>query len=221
MSNDALDPTLDDLLRLTAKVHGKEQTYTDLPAKVLTYDGLTQTVNVQILVLVPRNGKLRSVGSLQQLQVRWPAGATWSIVGDLTPATPTTGTPGWVRFAGADISAWKMQGTERDPTALLRQGSKSDAYFEPGGQPISAPLDALAWKAGALVIRAAELLLGDSTATDKVALDSLVRAAIQVVYNAHDSHVHLDPVAGTTGVPTVLFAPAVPANVGATKVKAI
>jgi len=123
-------------------------------------------------VLVPRNGTLRPVGILQQVQVRWPAGATWSIVGDLTPPTAITGSFGWLRFAGADISAWKMQATEQDPTAIPRQGAKSDAYFEPGSQPVSVPLAADAYKAGALVIRAAQLLLGDSAATLAAARDT-------------------------------------------------
>lgn len=230
--SDPIDPTLPDLLRLVAKVSGSEQTYTDLPAKVLKYDAATQTVDAQPLVMVERNGALRTVGPLLQLQVRFPAGSTWSIVGDLV-----AGDFGWVRFAGADISAWKMQGTEGDPTALLRQGAKSDAYFEPGSQPISVPLAADAYKAGALVVKAASLLLGDSGATDFVALASLVKANDDAMQSWADGHSHgpgsfIAPagggaVTGQSTTPTLLLpAPGpdpapTPGSVAAGKVKAI
>ncbi len=212
---EVLDPTLPDALRLFADRGTEKGLAKDVPAKVLTYNRAAQTVDVQPLIMVSKNDTLRMLPIAVQVQVRWPAGSTWSIVGDLV-----AGDFGWIVPAAGDISAWKMQGTETNPTAIPRKGKMSDVRFEPGSQPISTPLAADAWKAGALVIRAAELLLGSSAAVDKVALDSLVRAAIQVVYDAHDLHIHGSP-AGNTTVPTVLFTPAVPANVGATKVKAI
>ncbi len=213
------DATFTDALALFAG-HATEKGYKDIPARVVAYDPVTQTVDAQPLIGVIKKDVLRPLPIARQVQVRWPAGSTWSIVGDLTPPTPTTGAFGWLRFAAGDISAWKMQGTTADPTAIPRRDALSDCVFEPGSQPVSAPLAADAWKAGALVLKAAQLLLGDATATDTVALNSLVQAAIQVVYNAHDAHIHGSP-AGNTTVPTVLFAPATPANVGATKVKAI
>jgi len=207
-------PTLRDLFAVSARATSDGE-YGDLPARVLAYSHATKLVDVQPIVLVPRRGALRLVGPVQALLVRWPAGSTWALTGPLV-----AGDFGWIRPAGADTSAWKMRGIENDPQAKPRRGALVDAVFEPGSRPVSAPLPAEAYHATAAVLYAAvELLLGDSTATDKVALDSLVRAAIQVVYDAHDLHIHVAP-GGNTGVPTVLFTPAVPANVGASKVKA-
>lgn len=161
-----IDPGLRDLLRISQKTFG--QAGGDLPAKVLSYDAATQTVDAQPVVMVPNpQGGLKAAAIARQVQVRWPAGAKWSIVGELA-----AGDFGWLRVAGADISTWKMQGAEQDPLALERNGAPSDVVFEPGSQPVSVPLASDAYKAGALVIKAAELLLGSSAATLKVALDT-------------------------------------------------
>lgn len=159
-----IDPTLQDLLKLAGQAYGQQ--LGDVPAKVETYNAATQTINCQPLVLLPTVHGLKPAPIVQQVQVRWPAGATWSIVGDLVK-----GDFGWLRPAGADISGWKMSAIEQDPTAIHRSQTLSDAVFEPGSQPISVPLAADAYKAGALVIKAAELLLGSSSATKTVALN--------------------------------------------------
>lgn len=158
-----IESSLRELLQLSARAFGPAGG--DLPAKVLSYNAATQTVDAQPVVLVPGVQGLKAAPIARQVQVRWPAGATWSIVGELV-----AGDFGWLRVAGADISTWKMQGTELDPLALERSGSGSDVVFEPGSQPVSVPLAADAYKAGALVVKAAELLLGDSTATKALAL---------------------------------------------------
>jgi len=205
--------TFGELLKLVAKTKGAEAGFGDLPAKVIAYNAAQQTATVQPLVLVPRRDQLTTAAPCHDLQVRWPAGSTWSIVGDLV-----AGDFGWIRVAGADISAWRMQATELDPLALKRRNSLSDAVFEPGSQPVSVPLAADAYKAGALVIKAAELLLGDSTATKLVALAVDVVTELQFIRDTVDAHSH----AGHGVVPTVLFtALTAVGSCAATKVKAI
>ena len=214
------EPTLEEMLLLYAKRAGAESGYGDLPAKVIGYNAAQQTATVSPLVLVPKGGRLQAVPPVVDVQVRWPAGSTWSIVGELV-----AGDFGWLRFAGADISAWKMQGTESDPTARQRRSALSDCVFEPGSQPVSVPLAADAYAAGALVIKAASLLLGDSSATIFVALSDLVEAVFATVENNFNKHGHAEtgattstPVWQSTGVPmTADFS----ASVAATKVKAI
>lgn len=217
--SDPVNKTFEDVLSLFGE-RATEKRMKDVPAKVLTYNATAQTVDVQPLVLVRKNGVNRPLPIAQQVQVRWPAGSTWSIVGDLAP-----GDFGWLVPAGADISAWKMQGTEQDPTALQRTGKLGDVRFEPGSQPVSTPLAADAWKVGSLVIKAAQLLLGDSTATSFVALATIVDSIVLTIQTVFDAHVHADPVTGFTG-PSVTPAGA-PLLIGtqpkteATKVKAI
>ncbi len=160
-----IDASLTDALTLFADRGTEKGLSKDVPAKVITYDRPTQTADLQPLIMVSKNGRLRAMPIARQVQVRWPAGSGWSIVGDLVK-----GDFGWIVPAAGDISAWKMQGTEVDPTAIPRKGKMSDVRFEPGSQPVSTPLASDAYKAGALVIRAAELLLGDSAAVKALAL---------------------------------------------------
>jgi hypothetical protein len=160
-------PTLEEALLLYARRAGAEAGYGDLPAKVISYNAAQQTATVQPVVLAPKGGRLQLVAPVLDVQVRWPAGSTWSVVGDLV-----AGDFGWLRVGGADISAWKMQATENDPTALQRRGALADSVFEPGSQPVSVPLASTAYAVGALVIKAASLLLGSSAAGLLVALDT-------------------------------------------------
>ena len=221
---DSIDATLPNVLEAFAE-RGVEKVHRDIPGKVITYDAATQTADIQPMILIAKNDNLRPLAIARQVQVRWPAGSTWSIVGDLTPPTPATGSYGWLRFAGGDISAWKMQGTESDLTAIPRKGALSDCVFEPGSQPIGIPLAADAWKAGALVIKAAELLLGSSTATDPVSLSSIIDAIVVTIAAAFDPHVHADPASGVTGTPITPLLAAISIgpqpSTAATKVKAI
>ena len=225
MSTTKITPTLPDLLRRAFARAGSGE-YRDIPGKVIAYNAATQTADVQPLVLVPDDGELRPITPVQGIQVRWPAGSTWSIVGELLP-----GDFGWIVPAGADIAAWRQLGTEHSPTATTRKGDFSDARFEPGSQPVSTPLASDAYAAGSLVIKAANLLLGTSAATDFVALASLVEAqlsAIETNLTALGSHTHAaGALLDSTAMPyTGVTAPG-PAtsysagSVAATKVKAI
>ena len=211
--------SLKELLQLAGQAFGHQ--LGDLPAKVVSYDAATQTVDAQPLVLLSTVQGLRPASIARQVQVRWPAGSTWSVVGDLV-----SGDYGWLRPAGADISAWKMQGAEGDPTAIPRSNSLSDVVFEPGSQPVSTPLPSDAYAAGSLVIKAASLLLGDATATAFVALADLVDTHLSNIQNHYDKHVHAAPAGGgltatpvsaPLGLPYIIGALA---SVAATKVKA-
>jgi len=157
-------PTFAELLKLLNRRMGAADDDA-VPAEVLTYDKATQVATCQILVKVPVAGELTDPPVVHAAQVLWICGANWSIVGDLSP-----GDAGWLLPAGADTSRWARFGTKRSADVTPRRRSMTDAIFIPGTRPVSSPLPAEAWAAAALVIRAATLLLGDSTATKAVAL---------------------------------------------------
>jgi hypothetical protein len=182
-----------------------------LPAKVLAYDRVKQTADCQVLVKVPSDNELTDPPPVHGAQVLWLSGGTWSIVGDLVP-----GDPGWLVPPGADTSRWARFGTERSTEVTPDAKSLGDAFFIPGSRPASAPLPTAAYKAAALVLRGT-LYLGDSTATDFVALASLVLTELQSIVDQFNLHTHPTP-AGASNTPSVAMTD--PNDVAAEKVKA-
>lgn len=179
---------LEDLLEAAAerKLAGE---YGDLPARVVTYDDTLQKADVQPLVMLPRDGRLHLADLVRGIPVRWPSAAAGALTFPLV-----AGDVGWIRVAGAHIAAWKIRGLEADPSAHPRRGRLTDAVFEPGSRPRTNPLPSTSFDPTAAVLYAAVLLLlGDSTASDWVALSSKVESELEQIkndLNALNSHVH-------------------------------
>jgi hypothetical protein len=114
---------------------------------------------------------------------------------------------------GHDHSKWIVSGT--DGAAATpdddRRFSLSDLVALPvAPSPTAAPPDPTTYDS-AWAVLSGRHKVGDNTASDFVALASLVRAELQTIRSAYDLHVHP---AGTpnTGVPTVVFGSPLPAN---------
>jgi hypothetical protein len=146
------------------------------------------------------------------IPVMWPRGDAGSITIDLAAGDIVYLVP-----AEGDISRWWARGLDGE-AATSRRFDLNDSVAIPGIAPNNAPLAASAYAAGAVVVQGASILLGSSAASDFVALASLVLAELDVIKDAYDLHVHPDPLAGLTGVPTVPMT--APSSVAATKVKA-
>lgn len=191
--------------------------YGDLPAKVLTYNASSQLVDVQPLVMIPRAGKMKAVLPVRSLQVRFVGGNAGAFTFPLS-----AGDWGWIRPAGADVSAYKMRGVEQDPNAIPRSDNLNDAVFEPGGGP-QGSLASTMWHATAAVLFAStELRLGDSAATELIALASKVVTELNAIRNFFDAHTHPTAATGPPSVPTLLFSAGAPVgNIASSKVKAI
>lgn len=213
-------PGVDEVIAKVARGE-MERNHGALPAEVTAYNPGRATVTANPLVLVVVDGEAQSLPPIQDVQIQWMQGAGWSIVGELQ-----VGDVGWLRPAGADISAWKASGAKESPPLRNSRNSLSDVVFVPGSRPLSAPLSAEQYLAGALVLWVgSQLLLGDSTASDAVALESLVQGALSKISAAYDPHTHVAPSGGgTTSTPSTIIdtspAPPWPPDVGATKVKA-
>jgi hypothetical protein len=209
------EPTFDELLTMVAK-REQDSKFGSIPARVLVYDDVRQVVDVQPLVMITVADELRLIPPIREVQVRWLSGAGWSLVGVLE-----AGDFGWLKPAGADISAWKASGSENSPTVSLRKQSLSDCYFDPGGRPLSLPLDVSRYSRSGPVFAGDPVILGSSSATDFVALALRVLTELQNIKEWADLHVHsgVTTGVGSTGVPTVPMP--VPGSVAATKVMAI
>jgi hypothetical protein len=193
----------------------QDSKFGSIPGRVITYDMARQVADVQPLVMVAVADELRLLPPIREVQVRWLSGAGWSLVGNLV-----AGDFGWIKPAGADISAWKASGSENSPSVSLRKQALADCYFDPGTRPLSSPLPASQYSASGPVLAGNPVILGDSTATDFVALALKVLAELENFKEWGDLHVHSGVTVGggSTGAPTVPM-PA-PGSVAATKVKA-
>ena len=231
------EPTLEDLfVRMVA-----DETATKIgavPAQVVSYTAATQRCDAQPLIRVQTDGsgELRQLPVCRDVPVRWPSGGgaapagpfagpgtQWAITGPLV-----AGDTVWLRPAGGDISAWSRNGTANAVGTAPRRGSLSDVVAEPGTRPITDPLTSDQYSASALVVACASVLLGDSTASDRVALASLVFAELAKIETAINTHTH--QVAGVQAGPTTLSTavgsasytkPTSATNIGATRVYAI
>jgi hypothetical protein len=207
------DPTFEDLFNRmlgdeTAKIKGA------VPATVISYDAATQRCDAKPLAQMAKDGsgEMTPLAVCRSVPVRWPSGAGWALTGPMAPGDIV-----WLRPAGCDISAWSQHGTADATGTTPRKGSLSDVIAEPGSRPVTDPLASSAYHAAAAVLSAALVLLGDSTATEFVALATKTVTELNDIRTKFDAHIHGTP-AGNSTVPTVLMGAA--GSVAASKVKA-
>lgn len=213
-----------DRLRETTKA----QIRVALPCKVLLYDPVTQTVDVQPLIddrIQQEDGTFTALPFpvLPHVPVAFPAGGGFRLTFPLQ-----LGDTGQVLFNDLSIDTWQNQGGHAQAPDGRRHDI-SDAVFYPGLHA-----DPQAWHGASvnavtlgadtgpqIVVRANQLEFGgnDSTPpTDAIALASLVLSRLQAIVTAFNGHTHTDPQGGITGPPTPTMG--APASVGSTILKA-
>jgi len=213
------EPTLEDLFRRMIADEQGTQIAGGIPAKVITYDAAKQLCDAQPLAKVATDGsgELHQLPICRSVPVRWPSGAGWAITGPMAAGDIVV-----LRPAAADIAQWVHQGTENADGTVPRRGALSDVIADPGLRPATSPLTSSQYSAAGLVIACASVLLGDSTASDFVALASLVKAEIEaaITGHVHPAGTLLDstsaPCTGATGQVATYTA----SSPAATKVKA-
>jgi hypothetical protein len=182
---------------------------TSLPGRVVTYDAAEQTAAVQLTV--------GDTPPLTDVPVSWPRGGGYFVHAPLT-----AGDHVWVHFCSEDFSGWREQGTQQPPRMLRRHGLyayASPGAFVDGDELPDLPGHFVCGKVGGpqIHIDGTDVRLGDDSASDYVALASLVLARLTALHTAFDAHAHA--VSGaSTGPPTLLLGP--PAAVAATVTKA-
>lgn len=190
------------------------------PAWVLSFDRTTQTAAIQIATAYRVQndaGKmvLRARPPIPNVPVSFAGSVTWDL---------EEGEWGLAIICDRSIDEWKATANQsvepRDP----RRFDVTDAVFMPGVQTPASPLPAAAFANSAVVLYdrgTGDVRLGDSTASDYVALDSLVQGVFSLVKAWLDLHVHTGGTlfGGLTGPPQNPSPSAT--NTAATKVKAV
>jgi hypothetical protein len=195
--------------------------HTALPGKIVTYDPVTLTATVQLVItrmvktqddpLQLQQYEREVLPPLQGVPIVFPRSSNASITWPLAPGDSVL-----VVFCEADISRWLMTGSITDPD-MLKRHSLSSGFAIPGIAPITSPLPSAA--VPAMVLTANTVKLGSMAATSFVALATLVAAELSSIATALSTHIH----GGVTAGPAATLAAGpvyTPGSVAATKVLA-
>jgi len=197
--NPALEHVINDAI---AAAFGPKRTM--IPARVVSYDSTKQTITAQIVVrsfYLDEDNVMFSYlpKPIANIPVLFPAGDGFSITWPLAKDDAVT-----LVFADRSVDEWKHSGGADNTPQDMRRWNMSDAFALPGAQAPASPLPAGAVDDAALVLRAPMVKVGDSTATQFVALSPAVQSFIAAFITAtFNTHIHSDPLSGTTGPPVV------------------
>lgn len=208
---------LDELLQdaITAELAGR--VHVALPARVVSYDQAKQTANVQPILRGRFRAEDGTVTSYQLPQivnvpVAFPQGGGFSITWPLAQGDVVQ-----LVINERSLDEWKGANGADVAPADPRRFDLTDAVAVAGVRSPSGALLEVA--TGKMVIAGSEILLGDKTATDWVALSSLVETELNTQRTAVVGHGHPSPF-GPIGVPLTAATWPVIGDVSATKVKA-
>lgn len=203
------NPTLDEVLQQAIR-GALAGVHIGFVARVVSYDSVKQTVNLQPVVRGRRRLETGEVQTYQLPQlvgvpVEWPQGTGYSLTWPLQ-----AGDEGLVRVMERSHDEWKATGNGDCTPQHARRFDLSDATFYPGAASPASPLPASAYDAAAMVLGASALKIGSSSAIQAFVLGT----AFKTLYN---SHTHATP-AGPSGPPAVLM-DAVPGTHLSSKIK--
>ena len=215
------DPELTDVLRAAFRGWAKDF-HTAIPGKIVSYDASKGQVDVQPLVQQRRKQKngttlAKDYPIVRSAQVLFPRCAGGYITFPLA-----VGDCGLIIFSERDLDKWVKQptGSTIDPgegnTHTLMGG-----VFYPGLYSEASPVSPTPSTSDIEIVPGSgKVNVGGASLTDAdlVAIGELVDARLASVRGAYNSHKHLDPVSGSTGVPDTLID--VLASVKATKTRA-
>ena len=190
--------SLDELLRLATRTE-IAKINVSIPATVISYDRTTQTITARPVVADRfADGSQHKPPTLYNVPVGFPSATGYSITWELSAGDPVI-----IHFAHRSIDEWIMTGEPDTIASDPRRFSASDAMAVPQLNSPAKPIPSSGLDPTAMVIRASEIKLGSSAASDFVALSSKVETIMSTVKTWLDAHVHADPLSGSTGPPTV------------------
>lgn len=155
-------------------------TYGPMLARVTAYTQATERADLQPVVGVMREGVLVPAPILRSVPIAFPRWATGSItwplvVGDLVQVVPQD----------ADQSLYLQAGTTGQAAPTSRRSTLTDVVGIPVAvRPLSSPPAATSYSPHGPVIDGTAIYLGPSTATDMVALASLVAGELDKLWAA-------------------------------------
>lgn len=204
-------PTLEQLLREHADmVIGRISVA--LPAKVVSYDGATQTALVQpsprARRRVPDAPELEAfdlpmVADVPVLWASWAGGAA-GVVGTLQAGDDVV-----LLICDRSITEWKQAVNAPYTPADIRRCNLTDALAFPGGHPPAAALDASARPLPSdppdTVVVRGSVKLGSSAAGDRLVTEARLISALQALVATFNAHTHVSAAVGSpTAVPVPL-----------------
>ncbi len=186
-----------------------------LPAWVQSYDRDDQRATIQIAIRYRVGDTYRARPASVNVPVQW-LGVTWDL---------EAGEWGIALICDRSLDEWKQAGAQDTQPQDGRRWDITDAVFLPGVRPFADALPSDAVANGAVVVwdrGTGDLRLGSSSATDYVALESLVSAQLTLLANAFTAWVPVpnDGGAALKTLLTALIGLGWPGNMAATKVKA-
>jgi hypothetical protein len=194
-----------------------------LPATVVSFDADTQTVTVRIVPMFRRRDPNDKAGiviyappDIPGVPVAYPGTGDFSIFWPLE-----VGDTGRIVCFDRSADEWKANGGDRTEPQDPRRHDLTDAVFCPDVRSPATPMPGDAIHATAMVIRADELRLGSSNATDPASLSSVTDANNTALAAAFSSWVPV-PMDGGAALKTLLTTLAGtgwPFSVAASKVK--
>ncbi len=182
-----------------------------------TYDATAGRVSITPLVPVVVDAVVKPFPKLPSVPVEWPGSTTHSYKFPIAAGSIMVLQP-----LGHDHSKWLTQGAVGVPPVDERRFSLADLVAVAlSPSPVSSPPNPLSYDAAEAVLFGAHKV-GDNTASDFVALASLVLAELQAIKtwaNAH-THSYLPGPGAPTNTATGLPAMANPSSVACTTLKA-
>lgn len=205
-------PSDADLLK-AAVAEGTAAMHTVLPAIVVSYAQATQTISAQVVV----QSRYRQVDGvlvaytppvISNIPVAFPSGDSWSITWPLAAGDPVL-----LVFAERSIDEWKATANAENTPRHLRRFNLTDAIAIPGARAPADPIPAAGVDASALVVRGSLIKLGSASASDWIALSSLVDARLAAIVAAYNLHTHATGIGPTAPPTTPLGAQATVASI--------
>ena len=152
-----------------------------LPATVVSYDHDSQRAVVQVVPAFLR--RLAGAVVVDGHPIVPGVPVVFMGASDYSDTWPlSVGDPGLLLFCDRSIDEWLSTGAAKTEPQDRRRHDINDGVFIPGHRPFADPVPASGLNASARVIRAPALQLGDSTATDYVALASLVSTELARIW---------------------------------------
>lgn len=186
-----------------------EALHVAMPGRVESYDASQQRAAVKPLIRRAAISEddtrvAESLPVIEGVPVIFPGAGAFKITFPISKGDIV-----WLVFGEGSLDKWLDKGgSDVDPDDD-RRNALSDAVAIPGILPFSDASDQTA--DGAMVLSGAEIRAGSKDATDPVVLKS----EFDTLQAKYDTHTHLDPVSGSTGVTSNLWG----VIVGALKLK--
>lgn len=139
----------------TAEVYGqaalseRADTYTRLPARIVSFDPSDQTAEIEVMHVPIVNGRELPIPNLKKVPVAISRAGGFAITYPMK-----VGDEGWVEFAARNTDEWYTSG-EKTKAASSRMHDLSDGMFVPGGM-VSKPSALSGYSTEATEIRTAD-----------------------------------------------------------------